>query len=335
MQPLRWKEYLITVWVILTLNFMLPRMMPGDPFLHLSAEAGEDVAGFSRAQQVYYEKQYGLDAPVWMQYGRYLGQLLCADLGYSLYYNEPVAAILMDRLPWTCGLVVLAMAASTVLGCLLGTIGAYYRRFWVDRALFVGMMAWAEMPAFLLGLILLFLFSAQLDLFPLSGAMTPFARYPHWGAAAADLIKHAFLPVVTLTLARTPGLYLLARSSMVTVMTKDYLRTARAKGLSPVRIFFRHILRNALLPIVTRIFMSIGAMLGGAILVENVFDYPGIGVLMRDAVVVHDYPLVQGIFLLVTLSVLSANFFADKVYGRLDPRICNRSNSLQPKAAAP
>lgn len=328
MKRRRWKEYLVTVWIIVTLNFILPRIMPGDPFLHLSAEGGEDVAGFSAAQIAYYKKQYAMDDPMWVQYGRYLTKLVRADLGYSIYYNESVVTILLQRLPWTLALVLTAMTASTIIGCLLGSIGAYYRRFWVDRVMFLGMMAWAEMPVFLLGLVLLFLFSAHLNLFPLAGAMTPFAQYPHWGAWAADLLKHAFLPGLTLTLARTPGLYLLARSSMLTVMTRDYLRTARAKGLGSVRIFFRHVLRNAMLPIVTRNFMGLGALLGGAILVENVFGYPGVGLLMQQAVVVHDYPLVQGIFLLVTGSILSANFWADRVYGRLDPRI-DRFNSLE------
>ncbi|MGD9210759.1 MAG: ABC transporter permease [Desulfobacteraceae bacterium] len=323
---------MITLWVIITLNFLLPRIMPGDPFLHLSAEDGEDVANFSEAQKAYYEKQYGMDRPLWVQYSRYLMQLLRGDLGYSIYYNENVATILLRRLPWTFALVVISMGVGAVLGSLLGGISAYYRQGWVDRTLFFGMMAWAEMPAFLLGLLLLFLFAAHFDLFPLSGAMTPFTQYPNLWAQLVDLIRHAFLPAVTLTLAIVPALYLLSRSSMVTVMTKDYLRTARAKGLRPVRIFFRHILRNALLPMVTLIFMRLGNLLGGAILVENVFKYPGLGMLMHEAVIVHDYPMVQGIFLLMTLSVLFVNFCVDWGYGWLDPRIRSTKFSLQSRS---
>ena len=156
------------------------------------------------------------------------------------------------------------------------------------------MIAISEIPAFLLGLVLLFTLAAGLGLFPLSGAMTHFARYTGFWDKFADIARHAALPVITLAMARTGGMYLLARNSMTTVLTKDYLRTARAKGLTPMRILARHTLRNAMLPIVTRIFLSLGGLVGGAILVENVFAYPGLGRLMREAVLVHDYPIDPG-----------------------------------------
>ena len=314
-------EYCFTVWVIVTLNFALPRVMPGDPFLHLSAEENAEVAGFSRAQQDYYRSQYGLDRPVMEQYIVYLSALLRADLGYSIYYNQDVTAILLRRLPWTLLLVTVAVGASTLAGCLLGSLSASYRGRWQDRWLYPVMIAVSEIPAFLLGLVLLFTLAAGLRLFPLSGAMTHFAVYNGAADKIADIARHAVLPVLTLTIARTGGMYLLARNSLTTVLARDYIRTARAKGLHPARILIRHTLRNAMLPIVTRIFLSLGGLVGGAILVENVFAYPGLGRLMRDAVLVHDYPLIQGIFLLVTVSVLSANFLADLIYGRLDPRI--------------
>jgi peptide/nickel transport system permease protein len=179
----------------------------------------------------------------------------------------------------------------------------------------------SEVPAFLLGLVLLFTFAAGLGLFPLSGAITHFANYSSWWEKLLDILHHAFLPVMALTIARLGGMYLLSRNSMTTVLEKDYLRTAWAKGLPQKRIIFRHALRNAMLPIVTRVFLSLGSLVGGAILVENVFAYPGLGHLMREAVMVHDYPLVQGIFLVVTICVLLANFLADLVYRKLDPRI--------------
>ncbi len=303
-------------------------MMPGDPFLHVSADEGEDLATFSQAQRAYYQKQYQMDRPLWVQYGSYLCRLAQGDLGYSIYYNDSVAAILLRRLPWTLILVVVTLFAGTILGCVIGGISACFRNTWVDRVLFLTMMAWAEMPAFLMGVIFLFFFAAHLNLFPLAGGMTAFAAEQNWGAKAADLAWHAFLPMLTMTLSRTPALYLLARSSMVTVMTKDYLRTARAKGLGKMRIFWRHALRNASLPIVTRLFMGLGGLLGSAILVENLFSYPGVGLLMREAVIVHDYPLIQGVFLLVTVSVLSANFGADRIYRWLDPRIGTARLSL-------
>lgn len=314
-------SYLVTVWVILTLNFMLPRLMPGDPFVFLSGEEGEDLPEISRAQADYYKARYGLDDPLILQYGRYLACLARGDLGQSLYYNVPVSAMLARRLPWTLAIVILAVAFSTTLGTLIGGIAAAFRNQWADRLLFTGLIVVSEIPAFLLGLVLLFVFAASLRLFPLSGAMTHFAGPMTLGETLADICRHGFLPVATLTLARLGGLFLLARNSLITVMAKDYMVTARAKGLKRVRIFWRHALRNAMLPIVTRVFMSLGALTGGAILVENVYHYPGLGRLMQEAVIYQDYPLIQGIFLLVTLAVLSANFAADLVYRRLDPRI--------------
>ncbi len=317
----RFLDYFFTVWVIVTLNFVLPRVMPGDPFLHLSADEGDEVARFSQAQQDYYRSQYGLDRPLMEQYTAYLGALLKGDLGYSIYYNQGVSAILLRRLPWSLLLVTAAVTLSTLAGCLLGSLSAYFRGRRPDRWLYPAMIALSEIPAFLLGLVLLFTLAAGLKLFPLSGAVTHFAAYNGLCNKIMDIAYHAALPVLTLTIVRTGGMYLLTRNSMVTVLTKDYVRTARAKGLHPLRILIRHTLRNAMLPIVTRIFLSLGGLVGGAILVENVFAYPGLGRLMHEAVLVHDYPMIQGIFLMVTLSVMSANFLADLIYRRLDPRI--------------
>jgi peptide/nickel transport system permease protein len=322
----RFLEYLLTVWVIVTLNFALPRVMPGDPFLFLSAEEGDEIARFSEAQQHYYRSQYGLDRPLMVQYATYLGALVKGDLGYSIYYNQGVTPILLRRLPWTLLLVTAAVALSTLAGLLLGSLSAYFRGRRLDRWLYPAMIALSEIPAFLLGLVLLFTLAAGLKLLPLSGAMTHFAAYNGIWDKFMDIFRHAVLPVLTLTTVRTGGMYLLARNSTATVLTRDYLRTAHAKGLHPLRILVRHTLRNAMLPIVTRIFLSLGGLVGGAILVENVFAYPGLGCLMREAVLVHDYPMIQGIFVLVTLSVMSANFFADLIYGRLDPRIQERAS---------
>lgn len=318
-------EYVFTVFVVVTLNFALPRVMPGDPFLYLSAEQGEEIASFSRSQEDYYRKQYSLDRPVIVQYGLYLSGLVQGDLGYSIYYNQEVSTILLHRLPWTLMLVTCAIIISTLAGCLLGSLSAMFRGPGLDRWLYPLMIAVSEIPAFLLGLVLLFTLAAGLQLFPLSGAMTHFAAYDSIWQRIGDIACHAVLPVLTLSIVRTGSMYLLARNSMTTVLTRDYLRTARAKGLKPLRVLVRHSLRNAMLPIVTRIFLSLGGLVGGAILVENVFAYPGLGRLMRESVMVHDYPMIQGIFLLVTISVLSANFFADLVYRRLDPRIEERA----------
>lgn len=315
-------EYLLTILVVVTLNFLLPRAMSGDPFLFLSGEeAGDIIVPYSEEQREQYLEFYGLNKPVVSQYFSYLSELCRGNLGFSLYYNAPVSSIILNRLVWTIFLVLAAVLFSTLIGVALGCISAWYREKWVDKSLYTLMITISEIPAFLLGLVLLFTLAAGLGLFPLSGAMTHFADYRHWWDKAYDILHHAFLPVTALVIARLGGMYLLSRNSMTTVLAKDYIRTAQAKGLQKKRIIYRHALKNALLPIVTRIFLSIGGMVGGAILVENVFAYPGLGLLMRQSVMYHDYPLIQGIFLVVTIFVLLANFTADLVYGKLDPRV--------------
>lgn len=323
----RLSEYLFTLLVVLTLNFLLPRVMPGDPFLFLSSDPGEEVAQFTPAQEEAYRRQYGLDRPWPQQYFTYLASLLQGDLGYSIYYNQGVAEILLARLPWTLLLVLSSIFLSTLLGCLLGSLSATYRDAGLDRLLYPLMIGIAEVPPFLLGLVLLFLLAAGMKLFPLSGAMTHFAHYSSIWDKILDIAHHATLPILTLTLVRTGAMYLLVRNSMTTVLSRDYIRTARAKGLRRVRFFARHSMRNAMVPVVTRIFLSLGGLVGGAILVENVFAYPGLGRLMRESVMVHDYPMIQGIFLVVTVIVLCANFMADLVYRRLDPRIATDPNA--------
>ncbi|MTI61617.1 MAG: ABC transporter permease [Firmicutes bacterium] len=313
-------EYIITLIIIITLNFLLPRLMPGDPFLYLSSEQGQDVM-YSEEQRQHYLDYYGLNKAIFEQYLSYLGKLIQGNLGYSLYYNEPVINIIWRRLIWTFFLVIAAVCISTLSGMVLGSISAWYKDIWVDKWLFFNLIFLSEIPSFLLGLILLFVFAADLNLFPLSGAMSHFVDYNNPWERFLDIIYHAVLPLTALSIARLGGSYLLARNSVLSVLGKDFIRTARAKGLSKIRIISNYVLRNALLPVLTRVFLSLGSLVGGAILVENVFKYPGLGHLMREAVMVRDYPLIQGIFLLVAIFVLTANYLADFLYQVIDPRL--------------
>lgn len=315
-------EYAITIWVVITLNFLLPRLIPGDPFLILTSQDAEDEEiVLSEEQREFLFQYYGLDQPVYKQYFIYLGELVRGNMGFSVYYKQPVSQIVMHRLPWTIFMVLSAVFLSTLIGTILGCLSAWHREKWVDKSLFLFMIIFSEIPSFLLGLILLFVFAAGLGLFPLAGAVTHFADFQSGWEKIWDVIHHAFLPVTALTISHLGGTYLLGRNSMTTVLEKDYLRTAWAKGLPKKRVIFRHALKNALLPIVTRVFLSLGSLVGGAILVENVFSYPGLGTLMRESVRVQDYPVIQGIFLVVTICVLVANFFADVVYRKIDPRV--------------
>ncbi|MGI6096507.1 MAG: ABC transporter permease [Dethiobacteria bacterium] len=313
-------EYFLTFLVIISLNFALPRMMPGEPFLHYSGEVDELVAFYSKEQIQYYHEYYGLDRPLHEQYFSYLKDLAEGDLGFSYYYKENVRTIILRRLPWTMFLVISAMGLSIIAGIILGSYSAWHRGKWQDSVLYTALVVFSEIPAFLVGLALLIWLGAGLGLFPLAGAATHFANYDSIWDKIADMLHHAALPVLTLTLSRTGGIYLLVRNSLGTVLAKDYMLTARAKGLKELRIRYVYALRNALMPLCTRIAIQLGALIGGAILAENVFSYPGIGVLMRSAVVVRDYPLIQGIFLVLAVGVMVANMLADLAYKYIDPR---------------
>ncbi|RQD68841.1 MAG: ABC transporter permease [Tindallia sp. MSAO_Bac2] len=314
-------EYLITFLVILSLNFGLPRMMPGDPFLYISGDDNDIPVEYSREQIEYYREYYGMDQPIYKQYGGYISDLARGDLGFSYTHREKVSRLIINRLPWTFLLVASSMLLSLFLGIGLGTYSAWKRNQWKDSLLYSLIMILSEIPAFLIGLALLVIFAAGLDWFPLSGAKTHFAVYASNWQHGMDIAKHAVLPVITLTIARTGGIYLMVRNSLATVLTKDFMRTARAKGLKEHRIRYVHALRNALLPLITRIAMQLGGLVGGAVLVENVFSYPGLGTLMTTAVAYRDYPLLQGIFLAIGTTVVLANLCADMLYQKADPRI--------------
>lgn len=301
---------------------MIPRLMPGDPFTFLSAEEeGQVFISYSQEQIDKYKSYYGLDKPVYIQYGHYLVNLGKGDIGYSIYYNVSVLEMVSKRMLWTFGIVLAAIIISTVVGTIMGCLSAWYRDSIFDKLLYFLMVTVSEIPAFLVGILLLFILAGQFGLFPLFGGMTSFVEYDSFFQRVKDIAHHAFLPVLTLSLTRIGGFYLLSRNSMLAVLSKDYMRTARAKGLARVRIIFRHALKNAMLPVITRVFLSLGAMFGGAVLVENVFSYPGLGRLMREAVMLRDYVLIQGIFLFVAILVLVMNLLADIVYKKLDPRV--------------
>lgn len=315
------KKVMITLLVLITLNFFIPRLMPGDPFTFLSAEEGSVSVTFSHEEIERYKAYYGLDLPLYQQFYNYGLRLLKGDMGYSIHYKDSVWAIILSRLPWTAALVGLSILLSAFLGIVFGGFSAYYQEKWQDRLLYFSFVLLSEIPGFLVGLIFLFVFAAYLGLFPLAGGIKPFlSEYP-LSDKILSILHHGVLPVMTLSIARLGEFYLLSRNSMIGILSKDYITTAKAKGLRRGKILLRHALKNALLPIITRIFLSFGAVVSGAILVENVFRYPGIGSLMRQAVMMRDYPLIQGIFLFTACMVLSMNGLAEIIYKKLDPRV--------------
>lgn len=315
------KHYVLVLFALLVINFFLPRLMPGDPFQYLSVEDGNVSVAFTEEQIELYKEYYGFDKPLHIQFFNYIKGLLQGDLGYSIYYKTSVIEMIAARIPWTIFIVLCALFLSSSIGTVLGAVSARLRETPADKLTYFFMIVFSEIPSFLLGTLLLILFAAKLKWFPLSGGITAFATYSSAFAYLADLFHHAGLPILTLMFAGLGNFYLLSRNSMLMVLTKDYMRTAKAKGLSKRRILFHHALRNSIPPIVARIFMSMGAMFGGAVLVENVFAYPGMGYLMRESVLARDYVLTQGVFLTIAVSVLFMNWVADIVYKRLDPRV--------------
>jgi peptide/nickel transport system permease protein len=315
-------QYLITILVLLSLNFFLPRMMPGDPLSYLLGDPGIDAPVLlteeMRANLLQY---YGLGQPLVAQYWDYLSGLARGDLGWSIYYNAPVGSVILGRLKWTLFLGGTAAVIYVTLGIVLGAVSSRQRGSKLDVGVLVSVFSLGSWPPFFLGMLLIIFFSFKWRMFPIGGAQgAEAARIGGW-EQVRDVLRHWFLPCLALVLSYLPGIYLITRSSMVGVLSEDYVRTARAKGIVESRVLLRHALPNALLPIVTTVAMRFGFMIMGTMFVEVVFAYPGMGTLIYEAGAARDYPLLQGAFLLTMVFVLALNLFADLLYGWLDPRV--------------
>lgn len=311
--------YAVTVLVLVTLTFMLPRALPGDP---LSAMLDSSSAGFAsdpavRAAQA---AQYGLDQPLLVQYVRYLGSLARGDLGVSNTSNLPVTTLIRDRLPWTLLLVGSSMVVAVSAGVMLGVRAGWQRSGPLDRRVLVALLGFRSLPVFFLATLASFVFAARLGWFPLGGESSLSGGHGVVGAMA-DVAHHLALPMLVLALEFTAGYYLLMRAGMVGELGADYLLSGRAKGATERRLMYGYAARNALLPVVTRTAMQFGFALTGAVFVERVFTYKGVGLLLVDAVAARDYPVLQACFLLLSLAVVTVNFVCELSYKRIDPRV--------------
>jgi len=311
-------SYVLVVFFLVTLNFFLPRALPGDPIAALSDPRSETYVG-EQATRAKVERYYRLDRPLLKQYGSYLGGLVQGDLGTSIRYNAPVAKLVGERLPWTLLLVGTALALATGVGVLAGVHSGWRRGRAADRRLLAGFLAIDNVPIFFLGSLAAYLFAVKLGWFPLSGARTPFSGYSGL-SGALDIAHHLVLPATALALQFATFQYLVMRAAMVGELGSDYLVLGRAKGLGERALKYRYAARNALLPAVTVAGLQIGFAVTASIFIEAIFAYPGVGRLMFDAVGERDYPTMQGCFLVITVLVVSANFLADVAYRRLDPR---------------
>lgn len=308
-------------WITITISFLLPRLMPGNAFTILEAEAEEMGRVLSPHMLEQLQEFYGFNKPLWQQYLDSLGGMLRGNFGISIYYKKPVLEIIGARIPWTVGIVVLSTLISAVLGSLLGCWSAWKQGSHFDKLLYPAITFFSEIPSFLIGFLLLYFVAGRARLLPLSGGHTPFAEYAGFLEAAHDVILHGILPVLTLVISSLGSYYITARQSMVTVLSKEYIATARTKGMSSARVLFVHALPNAVPPIIARVFLSFSHVLGGAVLIESVFAYPGIGLLLRDAALNRDYPMLQGLYVIIAALVIIMNLIADLIYYRMDGRL--------------
>ncbi|GLK94221.1 transporter [Achromobacter xylosoxidans] len=311
---------LVVVLGVVIINFFLIRLAPGDPAAVLAGQAGAGDAAYVEQLRM----AFGLDKPILTQLMLYLKGVVQLDLGFSYRNHVPVLDLILERLPATFLLMSCAFVFSIVLGVFLGVVAAKARyrnkRRWIDSSVMTGALVLYATPLFWLSLMGILLFSVVLGWLPAFGMETVGANLSGW-ARALDIAQHLILPTVTLGCFFMAVYVRLTRASMLEVIGMDFVKTARAKGVSPGRVIRAHVLRNALLPVITFAGIQLGQMAGGAVLTETVFAWPGIGRLMFDALLQRDYQLLLGIFLVTSIMVVVFNLLTDVLYRLIDPRI--------------
>jgi len=302
----------LTIWFAVTVTFLLLRLLPGDPAL---AVASPNMTEDTREALL---KQYGLDQPLIVQYGIYLWQLLQGNLGVSFTQSIPVLDVLMQRLPWTLLLTGTALVATVAVGIPLGVLAASHRGRFLDRLVQIVGVTGQSIFVPSIGVLLLFVFGLMLGWLPIGGAYDQDAYGLAWYGSVAT---HLILPALSLMLVQLGSYVLTMRSTLIDALGEDYTTLAKANGLPYRRVLWKHALRNALLPTTTLIGLQLGFLVGGAVLTETVFAYPGIGRGIYEAVTQLDFPVLQGAFLMLAITVVVANMITDTVYGFLDPRV--------------
>jgi peptide/nickel transport system permease protein len=318
--------YLVAFWAAVTVNFLIPRLMPGDPVDLMLAKLGQHgpvTPETRKAIEALLGSDTGKSWPA--QYGDYLHGLAAGHLGVSVtYFPAPVSSIIGQTLPWTIGLIGLSTILSFAFGIGLGTLAGWKRGSWLDNLIPVTTM-FQSVPYFWLALILLFLLGSVVSIFPLNGGYDVYTVVPGWNLPfLRSVVYYGTLPALTIIISSVGGWMLGMRNMMVSTLSEDYLLTAEAKGLRAGRIMRTYAARNAVLPSVSGFAISLGFVVAGSIVTEAVFSYPGIGSALLQAVSGNDYALMQGIFLIITLSVLGANLLVDLLYSVIDPRTRTR-----------
>lgn len=322
--------YLVPTFIGITLiSFSFIRLLPGDPVLLMAGERGVSAERYAQISA-----QLGYDQPVWQQYLSYLGNLFQGDFGHSIVTKKPVLAEFLQLFPATVELSLVAIVIATLVGVPVGIIAAIRRGSWFDQISMTGALVGFSMPIFWWGLLLIIFFSGTLGWTPVSGRISLMYYFPQVtgfmlidsllsGQAGAfrSAVSHLILPSVVLATIPLAVIARQTRSAMLEVMGEDYVRTAKAKGLSPARVIGVHALRNAMIPVITTIGLQIGVLMAGAILTETIFSWPGIGKWMIDSISRRDYPVVQSGLLLTAGIVMIVNLLVDLTYGLINPRI--------------
>ncbi|MDB5998438.1 MAG: putative peptide transporter, permease protein [Rhizobacter sp.] len=307
---------LLLVLAVVVLNFVLVHSAPGDPVETIAGASG----GMSAELMAQLRTQYGLDQPLLAQLGVYLGKVVRGDLGYSFFFNLPVSHLILERLPATLLLVIVAVLGSFFIGTALGVLSSRKPNGLLSQTINVLSLVGFAAPVFWMGILLIILFASVLPIFPISGMRGIESMGKGW-FDVVDVLHHLVLPAVTLGLIYLAHYSRLSRAAMLDVLGSDYIRTARAKGLSDGVVLYKHALRNAVLPVITVLGLQFGNVLAGAILVETVFNWPGLGRLAFEAVLRRDYPTILGILVFSSLLVVVMNLLTDLCYRLIDPRI--------------
>jgi peptide/nickel transport system permease protein len=323
-------QFFVIAFLAATINFFFPRMSGQDPIqqklLQLQSQgvnvSSEEIEGLIET----YNAKFGLDQPLWRQYLNYLGNMARFDFGVSIAnYPSTVVNMISRSIPWTIGLLLMATLISFAVGTIVGALLAWGKAPFFLRAIFPAFFTFSAVPFYLMGVILLYFFAFQIPIFPLFGGFST-EKIPNlsWNFVL-DIAYHSILPALAIILAQVGFWAMGMRSMMVTIQGEDYMLQAEAKGLKGPRIFYRYAVRNAILPQITGLALSLGTIISGAILVEVVFGYPGVGTLLLQAVRGYDWFVIQGIVFLVIISVAFSMLVIDLIYPLLDPRINYRS----------
>ncbi|MDO4490766.1 MAG: ABC transporter permease [Lachnospiraceae bacterium] len=310
-------HYTIILVVVIIINFFIPRLLPGTP---LKSIVGENPGDLTAAEKMGILEAYHLNEPMYKQFGYYLKELFTLNWGNSYAKRQPISELIRSRLGWTLLLAGCSTLLSTIIGTCLGAVSALRRKKRKDVPVVLATTVVSSIPSFWIAIILLAVFGVKLRWFPIYGAYDMWESYTGL-ARAADILKHLALPLFTLVISSLMAFFSTSRYSTLRVMEEDYVKMARLRGITGSRVTFCYVFRNALIPVFTLFMMDVGYMLGGSVLVETVFSYPGLGTLMKEAVMARDYPLMQYTFLMSSVVTIAALFLSDILYHRIDPRV--------------